>query len=54
MYHQTGFKPGKRMHDLLRAIEVRTRRIPAFAYISDQVVAVAKRRAGQPKHAHSD
>ena len=52
--YQTGFKPGARMHDLLRTIEMRTRRIPAFAYISDQVVAVAKRRAGQPKNARRD
>jgi SAM-dependent methyltransferase len=41
--YQTGFKPRKRTHDLLRAIEMRTRRISAFAYIADQIVAVAKR-----------
>ena len=35
--YQTGFKPGKRMHDFLRAIEMRTRRISVFA--------VAKRRS---------
>ena len=47
--YQTGYKPGKRMHGLLRAIEMRTRRISPLAYISDQVVAVAKRRTGQAK-----
>jgi hypothetical protein len=52
--YQTGFKPGKRMHALLRAIEMGTRRISALSYISDQVVAVARRRSGQPIDVSND
>lgn len=45
--YQTGYKPGKHVTALLRSIEMRTRRFSPLACISDQVVAVARRRAGQ-------
>lgn len=45
--YQTGYKPGKQMYDLLKTIEMRTRRFSPLACISDQVVAVARRRTEQ-------
>lgn len=45
--YQTGYKPGKHVYDLLKAIEMRTRRFSPLACISDQVVAVARRRSEQ-------
>lgn len=45
--YQTGYKPGKQVYDLLRSIEMRTRQFSPLACISDQVVAVARRRAVQ-------
>lgn len=45
--YQSGYKPGKQVYELLRTMEMRTRRFSLLACISDQVVAVARRRAEQ-------
>jgi SAM-dependent methyltransferase len=46
--YQTGFKPFRPVYDLLRTIEMTTRNVALLALISDQVVAVAKRRGTGP------